>query len=309
MDHATLLQRFAERGYIVGPQLAVALELVMALHKPLLIEGPAGVGKTESAKVLAEVLETRLIRLQCYEGLDASTALYEWNYPRQMLRIRLTEDSGASLEEREAQIFGEQFLLKRPLLEAITEERRPVLLIDEIDRTDEAFEAFLLELLAEFQVTIPELGTLRAQHRPYVILTSNRSRELSDALRRRCLYLWQPYPSAEQEIAILRARLPAIDQRLADQIVQLMAFIRDLPLNKVPGIAESLDWAMALMSLHREVLDLRSIELTMGCILKAREDWELLESQRGRLEDILADKPAPPAYQADFGLGTVTVRR
>jgi MoxR-like ATPase len=308
MDQAALLARFQEHGYIVGPRMATALELTRALHKPLLIEGPAGVGKTESAKVLAAVLGTRLIRLQCYEGLDAATSLYEWNYPRQMLRIRLTENSTATLDEREAQIFGESFLLKRPLLEAITQDSAPVLLIDEVDRADEAFEAFLLELLAEFQVTIPELGTIVARHRPYVILTSNRSRELSDALRRRCLYLWQPYPTLEQEITIIQARLPAIDERLAGQIARVMAFLRDLPLNKLPGIAESLDWAAALISLHRERLDTAIVENTLGCILKAREDWETLATQMSRLDDLLAERPRPVRVESDFGLGTVTVK-
>ena len=296
---------FRQRGYIVSDQLATALQLVMALKKPLLIEGPAGVGKTESAKVLAEVLDTQLIRLQCYEGLDASTALYEWNYPRQMLRIRLTENSESSLEEREAQIFGEQFLLKRPLLEAITQDKPPVLLIDEVDRSDEAFEAFLLELLAEFQITIPELGTIQAKHRPYVILTSNRSRELSDALRRRCLYLWQNYPTLEQEIAILKARLPGISERLAGQISRVMEYVRGLPLGKVQGIAESLDWALALMSLHRQVLDPGTMEQTLGCILKAREDWQVLQNQQQQLAPILAQEPTQPGYESDYGIGTV----
>src|SRR6185437_11730232 len=195
-----LRARFAARAYVAGESFATAFELMLALEKPLLIEGPAGVGKTETAKVLADVLGTRLIRLQCYEGLDAASALYEWNYPKQLLRIRMTEAHPASIKARESEIFSEEFLLRRPLLEAILERRRPVLLIDEIDRADEAFEAFLLELLGEFQVTIPELGTVRAKHRPAVILTSNRSRELSDALRRRCLYLWIGYPSREQEV-------------------------------------------------------------------------------------------------------------
>ena len=208
-DAAAIRARFRERGFIVDEAFATALQIMLALEKPLLIEGPAGVGKTESAKVLAEVLGTRLIRLQCYEGLDAMAALYEWNYPRQMLHARLSE-TGASLDEREADIFSEAFLLKRPLLEAITHERSPVLLIDEVDRADEAFEAFLLEVLAEWQVTIPELGTIRARHKPHVILTSNRTRELSDALRRRCLFLWLPYPSLEQEIEILHARVPGL---------------------------------------------------------------------------------------------------
>jgi MoxR-like ATPase len=309
MEHGDLIARFQERGYVVGDQLAIALELVLALGKPLLIEGPAGVGKTESAKVLADALGTRLIRLQCYEGLDAATALYEWNYPRQMLRIRMTEHSGASLEERESEIFGERFLLRRPLLEAISQDVAPVLLIDEVDRADEAFEAFLLEVLAEFQVTIPELGTIRARARPYVILTSNRSRELSDALRRRCLYLWQPYPTPEQEVAILAARLPDLSPRLARQIADVMAFLRDQPLNKLPGIAESLDWAMALISLHREALDAVTVERTIGCILKAREDWQLIAAQMDRLESLIEGRAQAPRVETDFGLGTVVVRR
>ena len=249
---------------------------MLALEKPLLIEGPAGVGKTESAKVLAEVLDTRLIRLQCYEGLDAMAALYEWNYPRQMLHARLSETEKLTLEEREAQIFSERFLLKRPLLEAITQDRSPVLLIDEVDRADEAFEAFLLEVLAEWQVTIPELGTIRARHKPYVVVTSNRTRELSDALRRRCLFLWLPYPSLEQEIDILHARVPGLSDRLAQQIAQMMQVLRGLSLQKAPGVAESLDWAMALMSLHRDHLDAQTLEQTLGCVLKVHEDREIV---------------------------------
>ena len=254
-DAAAIHDRFRERGFIVDEAFATALQIMLALEKPLLIEGPAGVGKTESAKVLAEVLGTELIRLQCYEGLDAMAALYEWNYPRQMLHARLSETEGSSLEEREAYMFSERFLLKRPLLDAITRERSPVLLIDEVDRADEAFEAFLLEVLAEWQVTIPELGTIRARHKPHVILTSNRTRELSDALRRRCLFLWLPYPSLAQEIEILHARVPGLSDRLAQQIARLMQVLRGLPLQKAPGVAESLDWALALMSLHREHLD------------------------------------------------------
>jgi MoxR-like ATPase len=293
--------RFAERGYVAADDLTTALELMLALEKPLLIEGHAGVGKTEAAKVLAGVLETRLIRLQCYEGLDASTALYEWNYPKQLLHIRLTDGQGETFEQREAQIFSEPFLLKRPLLEAITQPVAPVLLIDEVDRADEAFEAFLLELLGEFQVTIPEIGTVRASSRPAVILTSNRTRELSDALRRRCLYQWIDYPTRAAELAILHARLPDINDRLAEQIAEFMAEIRALPLEKIPGVAESLDWALALMRLHREALDAATIERTIGCILKSREDAVTYFAHRGRS----ATRPT----DSDFGIGTVRASR
>jgi MoxR-like ATPase len=304
-------QGFAASGYIANAELTCALELALGLEKPLLVEGPAGVGKTDTAKVLAEVLETQLIRLQCYEGLDAATALYEWNYPKQLLRIRLTENESTPVEAREAQIFSEQFLLRRPLLEAITQKCSPVLLVDEVDRADEAFEAFLLEVLGEFQVTIPEVGTIRATHRPTVILTSNRSRELSDALRRRCLYLWLGYPSREQEVAILRARLPEIDARLAEQIARFMEFLREQPFQKVPGIAESLDWAKALMQLHRDALDPQTIEQTHGCILKLHEDWELLAAQTERYTPLLAgsEGDAPKPFETDYGLGTVRARR
>ncbi|GIW30902.1 MAG: ATPase [Meiothermus sp.] len=276
-----------ERNYIADLPMATALRLVMALRKPLLVEGPAGVGKTQVAKTLAEVLDTRLIRLQCYEGLDTAQALYEWNYPKQMLHIRLTENSGESVAQREAEIFSEAYLLRRPLLEAISQDKPPVLLIDEIDRTDEEFEAFLLELLAEFQVTIPELGTLKARHRPYVILTSNRSRELSDALRRRCLYLWQNYPSFEKEVEIIRARLPGINERLAQKIARVVAHLRELPLNKAPGVAESLDWAEALVSLHKESLDMSILEQTWGVIIKDKDDLALVEAHKARIAELV----------------------
>jgi MoxR-like ATPase len=287
MNAQRIRERFAQRGYIADEDVATSLELAMALEKPLLVEGPAGVGKTESAKVLADVLETKLIRLQCYEGLDSASALYEWNYPKQLLHIRLTEHQDASLQEREEQIFGREFLLARPLLEAIGQERAPVLLIDEIDRADEAFEAFLLELLGEFQVTIPEIGTLRAKARPVVIITSNRTRDLSDALRRRCLYLWIGYPSFERELEILNARLPGINERLARQIARFMEFLRAQPFQRVPGTAESLDWALALVRLHRDALDEATLEATTGCILKVQEDWELLRSLRPQYEPML----------------------
>lgn len=303
--------RFRERGFVADDAFATALQIMLALQKPLLIEGPAGVGKTESAKVLAETLDTRLIRLQCYEGLDAMSALYEWNYPRQMLHARLTESTDATIEQREAEIFSDAYLLERPLLEALTQDRAPVLLIDEVDRSDEAFEAYLLEMLAEWQVTIPELGTIRARHRPYVILTSNRTRELSDALRRRCLYLWLPYPTLDREIEILRARVPGLSERLADRIAHVMQVLRDLPLQKPPGVAESLDWAMALMSLHREHLDARTLEQTLGCILKVHEDSVVLQEHRQALAPFLSDTPTTLeaggySLDTDFGIGTVT---
>jgi MoxR-like ATPase len=288
VNAAQIRERFAETGYIADEDFATTLELMLALEKPLLVEGPAGVGKTESAKVLAGVLDTRLIRLQCYEGLDSASALYEWNYPKQLLRIRLTENQGIAVDEREAQIFGREFLLERPLLESISQERAPVLLIDEIDRADEAFEAFLLEVLGEFQVTIPEIGTLRAAARPLVVVTSNRTRDLSDALRRRCLYLWIGYPSPEREVAILHARLPGINARLARQIACFMEFLRAQPFQRVPGTAESLDWALALVRLHRDALDEATLAATTGCILKVQEDWELLRSLRTQYAPLLA---------------------
>jgi MoxR-like ATPase len=311
MNAAAIHDRFRERGFIVDESFATALQIMLALEKPLLVEGPAGVGKTDSAKVLAEVLGTELIRLQCYEGLDAMSALYEWNYPRQMLHARLSEAEGSSLEEREAYMFSERFLLKRPLLDAITRERSPVLLIDEVDRADEAFEAFLLEVLAEWQVTIPELGTIRARHKPHVILTSNRTRELSDALRRRCLFVWLPYPSLPQEIEIMHARVPGLSDRLAQQIAQLMQALRGLPLQKAPGVAESLDWAVALMSLHREHLDARTLEQTLGCVLKVHEDSGVMRAHHAAIDPILGNVPANLdsggySLDTDFGFGSVS---
>ncbi|MGG1659927.1 AAA family ATPase [Brevibacillus sp. NRS-1366] len=278
-DHTLLLQdikeAFGENGYVTDRASVTALQLMISLQKPLLVEGPAGVGKTELAKVLAQVLKTRLIRLQCYEGLDVHSALYEWNYQKQLLHLKLRENDGRSLQEKEADLFDLSYLMRRPLLEALTdEEASPVLLIDEIDRADEAFEAYLLETLAEFQVTIPELGTIQAVHRPYMILTSNRTRELSDALRRRCLYQWIPYPDYEKEMNILRTRIPGMNDALARQIANLMEQIRRMPLIKTPGMAESLDWALALITLHRGILDKESIRETLGCILKDQEDWE-----------------------------------
>ena len=262
-----------EQVYIADSAISTALYLSMALGKPLLIEGPAGVGKTEIAKALANALGTKLIRLQCYEGLDATTALYEWNYPKQLLHLKLEESSSASEAEKEAAIFSEAFLLKRPLLQAITErERAPVLLIDEIDRSDEEFEAFLLEVLSDFQVTIPEIGTINATHKPHVVLTSNRSRELSDALRRRCLYHWIEYPSFDKELEIVRAKVPAIDKDLSERVTRVIQSTRTMGLSKIPGVAETLDWANALVALQATELNDEIMAETIGCFLKDETD-------------------------------------
>jgi MoxR-like ATPase len=268
------------QAYISDATVATSLYLAMALGKPLLIEGPSGVGKTEIAKSLATALDANLVRLQCYEGLDAATALYEWNYSKQLLHIKLQEASRANANEQEATIFSEQFLLKRPLLEAITHQTHsPVLLIDEVDRSDEEFEAFLLEVLSEFQVTIPEIGTIRATHRPYVVLTSNRSRELSDALRRRCLYLWIDYPSFDKELEIVRAKVPAIGEALSAEVTRVIQTIRKLNLVKVPGVAETLDWATALAALNTTRLDREVIAETAGCFLKDEADLRKFEAE------------------------------
>jgi MoxR-like ATPase len=269
-----------EQVYVTDAAVATALYLSMTLGKPLLVEGPAGVGKTEIAKVLAKALNTKLIRLQCYEGLDATTALYEWNYPRQLLHLKLEESSPSSDAEKEATIFSEAFLLKRPLLQAITErERAPVLLIDEIDRSDEEFEAFLLEVLSDFQVTIPEIGTITATHRPHVVLTSNRSRDLSDALRRRCLYHWIDYPSLEKELAIVTARVPEISETLSKQVAEIMQTARTMSLSKVPGVAETLDWATALVALSATQVDRDVLNETIGCFLKDEADIVAFKAQ------------------------------
>jgi len=264
---------FERQGYVIDRALATAVFLVTKLRKPILVEGHAGLGKTELAKASASLLGTRLIRLQCYEGLDVSSAVYEWNYQKQLLAIRIEEASNQSVEEKERHIFSREFLLERPLLQSIqAEDRSPVLLIDEIDRADEAFEAFLLELLSDFQITIPEMGTIRARHIPYVVLTSNRSRELGDALKRRCLYQWIDYPSLEKEMKIVRTRLPGIEERLARQVVGYVHAVRGLNLSKPPGVAETLDCAEALLVLGKKELDEEAIRETMGCISKSVED-------------------------------------
>jgi len=268
-DVAKLLH---DRGYVGDDEIATAIFLAMRLQRPLLVEGYAGVGKTEIAKVLADALGTELIRLQCYEGLDAAASLYEWNYAKQILRIRLDEASERAADDTEAHIFDEEYLLERPLLKALRHSQSPVLLIDEIDRADEEFEAFLLEILAEYQVSIPELGTVRALHPPYVVLTSNRVRELGEALRRRCLYLWIDYPTLRKEVTIVKNHLPAIESELATGLCRIVERLRTVDLDKRPGIAETLDWATALMALHVDHLSLDVANATLGCIAKTRRD-------------------------------------
>ena len=284
-DEVRQIQRLLEEQiYIADPAIATALYLSMALGKPLLIEGPAGVGKTEIAKALASALDTKLIRLQCYEGLDATTALYEWNYPKQLLHLKLEESSPTPEAEKEAEIFREAFLLKRPLLQAISErESSPVLLIDEIDRSDEEFEAFLLEVLSDFQVTIPEIGTIKATHRPHVVLTSNRSRDLSDALRRRCLYHWIDYPSLDKELEIVRAKVPEIGAVLSQRLTQIMQATRTMSLSKIPGVAETLDWANALVALKATDLNDEIIAETIGCFLKDENDIASFKAELPRI--------------------------
>lgn len=272
---AGLQADLARAGYIAEPGLAAALLLMQDLERPLLLEGDAGVGKTEVAKVLAAVRRTRLIRLQCYEGLDAHSAMYEWNYQRQLLAIKLLEDDDRGIAQKEQDIFSERYLLKRPLLEAITGEQPPVLLIDELDRADEAFEAYLLELLSDFQLSIPELGTVRATSRPAVVITSNGTRELSDALRRRCLYQFIDYPDYGKELAIVRVKAPAAPAALAAQIVAFVQGVRRMDLQKKPGIAETLDWTAALLRLGIAVIDKDGAERildTLSALIKTRDD-------------------------------------
>jgi MoxR-like ATPase len=271
--------QFAERGYIADRTLATTVYLAIALGKPIFLEGEPGVGKTEVAKVMADILGTELIRLQCYEGLDANTALYEWNYPRQMLELRLEEAKGSKKEDIGSNIFGPEFLLDRPLLKAIQYEgeNRPVLLIDEVDRSDEEFEAFLLEVLSDFQITIPEIGTIKAKQIPFVVLTSNRTRELHDALKRRCLYLWIDYPTFEKEMEIIGSRVPEVQEDLARQICGFMQMMRTRDFYKKPGVAETIDWALALMAMGSNDLDPEVVDATLGCILKYKEDIEKIQ--------------------------------
>lgn len=306
-----------EQGYIAERSIVTAVHLARAMEKPLLIEGDAGVGKTEVAKVMAGILGAELIRLQCYEGLDVNTALYEWNYQKQLLRLRIAADeeraAGRKSADPEADrhaddslediIFGRRYLLERPLLRAITRpDAPPVLLIDEIDRADEGFEAFLLEVLSDFQVTIPELGTIRAEHRPVVILTSNRTREIGDALRRRCLYLYIEHPPFEKEVEIVRTKVPGIADRIAAEITRFVQSLRRRALMKPPGVAETLDWAHALVTLHKDALDAETVAETLGCLVKDRHDMREVEGDdlraltgeaRAEAADEPGDGPTP----------------
>jgi MoxR-like ATPase len=277
-DVATLAQRLAAVDYLVDQGLAMSLFLSLRLPQPLLLEGEAGVGKTEAAKAVAQVLDTPLVRLQCYEGIDAAEALYEWNYPRQLLSIRLAESSGRALSEQE--LFGPDYLIRRPLLRALEHPgpRPAVLLIDEIDRADDDFEAFLLELLGEAAVTIPELGTIRATHPPVIVLTSNRTRDLHDAVKRRCLYHRIPYPSPEREVEIVRRRVKGASETLAVQVANAVARMRDSDVQKPPGIAEAIDWLSALDLLGVERLDVETVDETLGTVLKYGEDQEVIRA-------------------------------
>jgi MoxR-like ATPase len=279
----SLQQALRNNLYIADRGLATAIFLALKLQRPLFLEGEPGVGKTEVAKVIAGLQKTELIRLQCYEGLDVNQAVYEWNYTRQLLHIRLMEARGERATE--AELFGPEYLLRRPLLQAVenTKADSPVLLIDEIDRSDEEFEAFLLEVLSDFQITIPEIGTIRAEHPPVVILTSNRTREVHDALKRRCLYYWIDYPSFEKELEIVRAKVPNAPEALAKQVTGFIQELRRIELYKVPGVAETLDWTAALVALDQQALELNIVEDTLGVILKYQDDVIQIRGQQAGL--------------------------
>jgi MoxR-like ATPase len=274
-----LIQLLDDRKYVADEELVTAMYLLLKLNKPLLLEGPPGVGKTETAIVLANLLGTRLIRLQCYEGLDVNAAVYEWNYQKQLLGIKLQENSGLSVKEKEHHIFSNEYLLQRPLLSSIMEEEKsPVLLVDELDRSDEEFEAFLLELLSAFQISVPELGTIKAKHKPFVILTSNRTRELSDALKRRCLYHWIDFPGLEKEMLIVKKRLPGIEEKLLKQVVGIVQQFRQQKLSKTPGVSETIDWAESLMALGYREVNAKAFEQTLGTVLKSAEDISMVKT-------------------------------
>lgn len=291
------VEMLSEGDYFAGRSLATVLFLALRMKRPLFLEGEAGVGKTEIAKVLAAALDRPLIRLQCYEGLDVASAVYEWNYPAQMLEIRIAEASGTTDRERiEADIFSERYLIRRPVLQALSSPagRAPVFLIDELDRTDEAFEAFLLEVLSDFQVTVPELGTIRADAPPIVIITTNRTREVHDALKRRCLYHWVDYPQAAQELEIIRRKVPGCNAALSREVVAYVQKLRTFDLFKNPGVAETIDWATALTELDRVALDPETVSDTLGTLLKYQDDIARIEGAEGRrlLEEVKADLAA-----------------
>ncbi len=279
------VEELSHLSYIADKGLATSLYLALKMERALFLEGEPGVGKTEVAKVLAQAFDTPLIRLQCYEGLDVNQAVYEWNYPRQLLEIQARRDGSGRLGQVTDDIFSEEFLLKRPLLRAIDQshEKAPVLLIDELDRADEEFESFLLELLSDFQVTIPEIGTLEAEHRPIAVITSNRTREIHDALKRRCVYHWIDYPSLEKEIEIVRRKVPGLSERLAGQIVAFVQSVRREDVYKLPGVSETLDWAEALTHLHAESLALETVRSTLGFLLKNQDDVDKLRGEAERL--------------------------
>ena len=285
----TVQEGMRAQDYVSDRALATVIFLAMKLEKPILLEGEAGVGKTEVAKVLAAMLGAKLIRLQCYEGLDVNTALYEWNFPRQMLHIKIAEAATSPIRDQiEQEIYSMQYLIKRPLLEALQSgvAQPTVLLIDEVDRSDEEFEAFLLEILSDFQISIPEIGTIKAERLPLVILTSNRTREIHDALKRRCLFHWIDYPTFDKEYEIVRTKVPGIEEHLASQVCQFVEAMRQQDFYKRPGVAETLDWARALLYLGRERLDIPTIEETLGCVLKYKEDIDKVHDDL--LETILA---------------------
>ena len=269
-----LMKKLDKLGYIADQPIATAIYLAQVLQRPLLIEGRAGVGKTDIALTMSRMLEATFIRLQCYEGLDVASSIYEWNYPKQLLWIRMNENSGISTEEMESSIYSRDFLFERPLLAAINQEKSPVLLLDEVDRADQEFEAFLLEMLAEFQVTIPEIGTIKAVNKPFVVLTSNRTRELSDALRRRCIYLWIDYPDVEKELQIVRKKVDGISDDLSRQICQFVSILRNEGFEKLPGISETLDWAIAMIALNVDRLEPEIVRSTIGVLIKDVDDLE-----------------------------------
>lgn len=279
-----VLKRLSEQKYLIDEKLATSVFLAANLKKPLLVEGPAGVGKTELAKAVAKAMETKLIRLQCYEGLDESKALFEWNYQKQLLRIQANHMSDMGWEETKKNVFSEEFYLARPLLQAIKEPQSVVLLIDEIDKSDEEFESFLLEVLSDYQVTIPELGTIKAESIPFVVLTSNSYRDFSDALKRRCIHVFVDYPDFDRELAIVRMKVPKIQEELARQVVSFVQSLRKINLKKAPSISETLDWAQTMLLLGKDALDLVTVKNTINLLIKYQQDIDKIEN---RLEGIL----------------------